>query len=465
LFNIDCGGFDMSRRAIQFMVLGGLLAPLLAALGPVLRGSAMTVRVAIASYGLGADFGNNRLDLWVEKLGARFLPTLYAVALGNLFRRKARFLLTLSVLTIAGIMFLVLMSLIASLNRTLDHEMARSRYAIMLGFNADQSERQVSTIVDSILNDAKTQVWRRLPLEMSVNGVVLRQKGSLGVQMMALPADSTMYQPLIESGRWLQAGDAGRRSLVISADTAKLNDLQVGDSLDLAIGAAKQVWQVVGIYRWLLGGNYAVEPVYAPLETVRTISGDKDEVSFVLIDTPVSDLTEEADYLRRLKQGFQDRGIMLNAYTTQAKLQQRQFIRNQFNPVIGTLSGLAGMIAAVGGIGLSGALSIGVLQRIREIGVLRAIGAPSKAVFRLFLLEGWLYGIIAWLLSLPLAYLAAEPISTELGKTMLGMQLDFAFDWLALVYWLGIVFMIAWLASFWPAKKAAGLTVRECLAH
>ena len=110
LFNIECGSFDISLKALTYMLLGGLLAPLLAALGPVLRGASMTVQAAIASYGLGADFGSNRFDLWVERIGARFLPTLYAAALGNLFRRKGRLLLTQSVLIIAGVMFMVLMS-------------------------------------------------------------------------------------------------------------------------------------------------------------------------------------------------------------------------------------------------------------------------------------------------------------------------------------------------------------------
>ena len=133
--------------------------------------------------------------------------------------------------------------------------------------------------------------------------------------------------------------------------------------------------------------------------------------------------------------------------------------------MIETLLGLASMIASVGGIGLSGALAIGVLQRTREIGVLRAIGAPSNAIFRLFLLEGLLHGLVAWSLSVPLAYLIAEPIARELGKTMLGIQLDYRFDVLAIPYWLVIVIVLAWTASYWPARKATRLTVRESLGH
>ncbi len=120
-------------------------------------------------------------------------------------------------------MFLVLMSLIASLNLTLDQEMARSRFAVRLGFTADQNQRQVIEIAESVPGTYKVEVWQRLPIELSQQGAAILQKGALGVQMLALPADSQLYQPLIEAGRWLQAGDTGQKVLLLSAESARLN--------------------------------------------------------------------------------------------------------------------------------------------------------------------------------------------------------------------------------------------------
>ena len=78
-------------------------------------------------------------------------------------------------------------------------------------------------------------------------------------------------------------------------------------------------------------------------------------------------------------------------------------------------------------------------------------------------MEGVLHAGVSWLVSVPLAYLAAEPLAKQLGKTMLGIQLDFVFNGDAVGYWLVMVLVIAALASYWPARKAAHLTVRECL--
>jgi putative ABC transport system permease protein len=89
LFNIDYNVFQISTRAVVLQALAALLIPTLAALWPILRGAAITVRAAIASYGLGGNFGSSRLDQAVERLGNRFLSSSYAMALGNMFRRKA----------------------------------------------------------------------------------------------------------------------------------------------------------------------------------------------------------------------------------------------------------------------------------------------------------------------------------------------------------------------------------------
>ncbi|MDP3333433.1 MAG: FtsX-like permease family protein, partial [Methylococcaceae bacterium] len=174
---------------------------------------------------------------------------------------------------------------------------------------------------------------------------------------------------------------------------------------------------------------------------------------------------EEKIVADALKQVFQDNHIKLDFYTTIAKLEQRQNAKNQFRPITSMLLGLASLIASVGAIGLSGTLAIGVLQRTREIGVLRAIGASSGAIFKLFMLEGLFHGLMAWLISIPIAYFSAEPLSQKLGEIMLGIQLDFSFSWLAVWLWLAIVTVLVLSASYLPARHATRIVVRDSLNY
>ena len=112
-----------------------IAAPLLAGLPPVLKGAGITVRQAIASYGLGSDyhFGPARSD--GGTIGQRWLPSYYATALGNMFRHKGRLILTQLVLVAAGASFLMVMSLNTSLALTLDNFFARQRYDITIGIH------------------------------------------------------------------------------------------------------------------------------------------------------------------------------------------------------------------------------------------------------------------------------------------------------------------------------------------
>lgn len=136
LFNIDYNGFELSTFAIAAQIVSAIVVTLLAGLIPTIQGARITVRQAIASYGLGSDFGSNPLDRAIERIGGRLLPAHYATALGNMFRRKGRLLLTEIVLITAGFAFLLVMSLNSSIALTLDHLFARHRYDTTIQFSA-----------------------------------------------------------------------------------------------------------------------------------------------------------------------------------------------------------------------------------------------------------------------------------------------------------------------------------------
>lgn len=467
LFNVDVATVQISATALRWMAVGGVAAPLLAAGWPILRGAAMRVREAIASYGLGADFGTSRFDRVLEHLGIGSLPTVYATALGNLFRRKARLAWTQAVLVIAGVLFLVVMSLIASVNRTLDNEMARSRYDVRLGLSMNQPTDVLSRLANEVAGTKALEFWYRAALEMAVGEVAVRHTGSLGAQLLAVPVDSVMFKPLIVAGRWFEQADHNEPVIVLSADTAELNGIQLGESVRLDLNGRPGVeWRVIGFYRWLAGINYAIESVYAPLDTVWAATRQAERASFALVQgNGIQSMNDETAFADGLKARFEENHMKLDFYTTVGKLEQRQYARNQFKPVTSMLLGVAMIVAAVGAIGLSGTLMIGVLQRVREIGVLRALGARSLTIFKLFALEGIFHGILAWIISLPLAYLTAEPLARQLGITMLKIQLDYEFDARAVFIWLALVLALALIAAYGPARSATRISVRESLSY
>jgi putative ABC transport system permease protein len=139
------------------------------------------------------------------------------------------------------------------------------------------------------------------------------------------------------------------------------------------------------------------------------------------------------------------------------------FIR-QFNIFIALPAMLAVIIAAVGGIALSGVLTLSVLERRREIGVMRAIGASSWSIARLFIGEGLILGWMSWLIALPISIPAGRLMTQALGGAL---QLDLVYKYTptGAALWLVIITILSILASWLPARGATRISVRESLAY
>jgi putative ABC transport system permease protein len=110
-------------------------------------------------------------------------------------------------------------------------------------------------------------------------------------------------------------------------------------------------------------------------------------------------------------------------------------------------------------------MSINVVERGREIGVMRAIGATSASILGIFILEGVLIGVLSWLLALPLSYPGARAFSGVVGSTLLELPLDFQYSVGGSALWLVVIMVLSALASLWPALRATQVSVREALAY
>ncbi len=125
---------------------------------------------------------------------------------------------------------------------------------------------------------------------------------------------------------------------------------------------------------------------------------------------------------------------------------------------------MAGVLGAVGVIGLSGAMMINVIESTREIGVMRAIGASHGSIYSIYIVEGVVVAIIAWLLGAVLSW----PISSLLTKALsgaMGIPLYYRFSIFGVFLTLGLVVAIAVLASIIPAWQASRVSVRDAISY
>jgi putative ABC transport system permease protein len=461
LFNIDYEVFLVSNQAIFLQVIAAIAAPLIAALWPVLSGATITVREAIASYGLGGDFGSSWLDRTVERIGQRLLSSSYAMALSNMFRRKGRLILTQLVLVTAGTMFLMVMSLSSSVTHTLDNDLGRRGYDIFFLFGDLQRIDRTVQMAESLEEVEKAEIWFSHSATILREGQKLKEAG-LGADLIGIPIGSDMYQPLVVAGRWLEPGD--ERVIVIGRETAVENDIQIGDTVTLDLAElGDDEWQVVGLYQVIFGGGFSTDAIYAPQHAMFDATKKNNQGSQLYVRTRFHD----ADYTAAVDDELRGAYIARNmdVFFGQTMHEIRQQALSQFGITINMLMFLAVVVALVGGIGLMGSLSISVVERTREIGVMRAIGARSATIMGMFVMEGVLQGVFSWLIAVPFSFLAGSPLANALGQTMFEANLDYQYNYQAVVIWLVVILVISTLASILPARSATRISVRDSLAY
>ncbi len=438
--------------------------PVLAALWPVLHGAAITVRAAIASYGLGSGhYGGGWLEIWVARIGQRYLAPAHALAAGNMFRRIGRLLLTQFVLVAAGAMFIVVMTLSKSLLMTVENDMKRREYDLRLLFVRDQRVPRTLNIAFSVPGVEQATMWYSHSAAVLRAGQRTRDAGSAS-QLVGVPVENAMHRPIILSGRWLQPEDGN--AVVISKELAEDNHIAVGDVVTLDLDTlSSDEWKVVGVYQFVFRKMGEPDPLYAPLSAVYRSAKKHQYGTQLLVRTASSDPASVQRVKGALQSLYEDRRMKLSVFGTATTEEDKQFAISQFSVVTSMLLLLALVVAMVGGLGLMGSLSISVVERTREIGVMRAIGARSRTIIGMFVLEGLAQGIGSWALAVPLAFFIARPISRQLGQVMMKMDLDYYYDFSAAIIWLGAVALLAVLASVWPARRATRISVRQSLAY
>lgn len=447
-------GFYIPPQALALELAVGLLVPLLAALWPIISSMRLSVREALSSYGVAGkgQYGNHRVDQFFGRVTG--LPRPLLLSLRNTFRRKGRLMLTLSTLVLGGAIFIAVLSVHASLMATLDKTFAYWNYDINVDFARSYRIDQIISEALQVPGVVAAESWsgnsaRRVRDDESESGNFF---------VLAPPAETEMINPIVLEGRWLLAED--ENALVINSAVLDDDpDIKVGHDIILKIDGRESTWQVVGIVQGLLSGPlaYANYPYFARQNRFVGRAGR------ARIITQKHDPESQLQVAAALSEHFESKG--LNVASTETTTEDRQNVENQFNVLVAFLSIMAVLIAIVGALGLMGTMSINVLERSREIGVMRAIGASDWSVLRIFLVEGVLIGLLSWIVGSLLALPISKLLSDVVGVSFLDAPLSYTFSLNGAFLWLAVVLILAALSSWWPSWRASRLTVRDVLAY
>jgi putative ABC transport system permease protein len=451
LLNIRVGAFRPTGLALVIQVAVGVAVPVLAALWPALRGALITPHNAIRSHGLGIGFGRSWLDRFMASI--RGLPRSLAMSLRNTFRRKGRIALTLTTLVLSGLMFMVVMSVGRSMSNTIEVLLQDFGFDVLTVFDRSHRARRLIEVTGEIPGVAFAEVW-----DVRGGSLELEDGEQIQGQLWGVPDHSRMFSPRIVAGRGLLPDDG--RAILLNSKIAADHGYAVGDEVTLTVEGKEITWTVVGT---IMNINNLQRDNFVPFDTLAQEIGNAQRGQFLMVAGEEHDAAAHQALIREMRDAYQAERIKPVFFQSGGEL--RKQTQSQFNIITYLMLAMAVLAAVVGSVGLASTMSINVVERKREIGVMRAIGATSAAIMGIFCAEGMLIGFLSWLLATPFSYPGARIFSSVIGDQLFQMPMDFAYSFAGLVLWLVIVTLLSGLASLWPALRATQVSVRESLAY
>ncbi len=458
--NFDLSTPGLPRQAVAAQVVLALAVPVLAGLLPILSGTRITVREAIASYGLGRGrFGTSLVDRLVKQL--RGLRRTVTLALRNTFRRKVRLSLTLITLTLASAIFMAIFTIRSSALATMDDIMNLWQFDILSWLERDYRVDQLVQAAERAPGVARAEGWGfsmaswpegEGPETQVYFGFVLP------IMVLAPPADSQMVRPALDRGRWLLPADENA-IVVTTAVLQQQPGLDVGDEMTLDMGTKNVTWRIVGV----LQSASPAPMAYAAFPYYSRVLGQTGRAAFVAAETTRHDEAAAAAGAEALQDHLERSGIRIGLMSTVAS--EMREATALFDVLVAALAVMALLLAVVGGLALMGATSLNVIERTREIGVMRSIGAGSGTLMRIFMGEAVVTALLSWLLGLLIAIPLSKFLGDAVGVAFMQSPLTWRFSLPGAVSWLALVVLLAAVASLLPAWRASRVSVRESLAY
>lgn len=457
--NFDIPSFGLPWPTLLLQIAGALLVPALAALGPVLAASRLTIREALSPTG---DMKSEpREKGGSDSFLASHMP--YLVAWRNIGRRKIRLVLTLVALSLAGAMFISTFGLRLGLYEAIEILVGEFPYDVQIDFAGPESAEDVTREAAGIDGVERVEVW----------GVADARRvypdGRVGSSffLFGVPGTTEIAAFANRDGRWLNwatEGDAlPDAPLYINYEAEKITHAPaVGDELSLRVnGLRDSTAQLVGIsLRPFEAGAYMP---YADFERATGTRGQAGRLVAYMDGPTADDPARQAAVAAELIDRFEDASMPVARAETAGSLRENYLA--QFNTLVVLLMALAGLTALVGGLGLANTMALNVLDRSREIGVLRSMGAGRPLLRRLVLAEGLAVALISSVPAIILAVPLTLILDRVMGNSLLGSPLSFAFSAAAALGWVALVVVIGLAACWLPAENAARLTIREALAY
>jgi putative ABC transport system permease protein len=453
ILNVTLMNTSVPFWALAIQGLVGILVPLAVSIVPVHRASRITIHEAFSNDVGRRPFGTRRFDRWLA--GIRGLPRPLMLSLRTTFHRRGRLVLTVGTLALGGAVFIAALDVSAAWTRNIAADARAHRYDIEVRLTEATPIARVADALATVPDVVHTETWAEVGAEL----VRTNDSGDARVILEGLaPGSKLLALPLVD-GRWLRDDDA--HAVVINQVVQALDpSLRAGGTLVLRARGKTVAWRIVGVVKEVAPVPFAYARARPVLELMREPEGT---VRSLRIVTRRHDAAGQLAASQAIERAFRRSGIVIQ--NSQRLEDRRKAFEDHLVIIESALLFAAALVVMVGGLGLTSTLTLNVVERTREIGILSAIGATPRMISSHVVAEAVVMALLSWCMALVVAVPVTLALDTVAGRIFHKSALEFTMSPGAVGMWLVLVVFLASLSSFYPARRALKLAVREALTY
>ncbi|RYP83885.1 FtsX-like permease family protein [Nocardioides guangzhouensis] len=440
-------GFGVDLRVVLASVLVGLVAPPLAALPAIRRALRVDLREALEATG-STTGGQDAVDRALRRAG--FLPRVMQIGLRNVGRRKRRSLATAAIVALAVGNLLAVLALAQAATDSTKASWGSHLEDVQISTSgrAPFDERARRTIVTT------PGVAEAQPVLKNTVELAGREAFVWGVE------PDPLFRYRLAAGRWFTADENrdGEPVAVIERNIAQNAGIDVGDTVTLATTSGGARFRIVGMATNQQEDGTAL---YVPLRTTRALLDRPTGASAYWVRTDSQDPAAVDRATSLLEDRLAAAGYEITSEIRYVRERDEVAANSSLTTTIAVLGFL---IVAMSMVGLANAITTNVLERTREIGILRSIGARARDIRRIFTTEGVTLAVVGWLIGIPLGYLLTRLI-VRLVWEIVDVRLPVVFPPGNILVALVGTTVLALLVLFLPVRRAVRFRPGDALRY
>jgi len=429
-----------------YLIAVGLLLPVFSSLPALIKGTTQPVAEALNDYGVVLE----KKSMQSKK---RYFPYLISLVINNTLRRKVRLVITLITMALGVAIFSTGFNVRESLYLSLNELKDSMKFDILLTLKEPTDLEKAMLPFKSLDNIANIQALSGGQGVIQTQHVATTSKTTI----IALPHDTDLIQLEVLQGRWLQASD--ELEMVVNHKVLETFDQPViGNHYFLDIDQQLVKVKLVGVVK-----QWSLPTIYIDKTQYDKRINPKHQVTNLMFVAKDQSFAQVIKLNEAIEQAIEQSTLAVASVNSQASY--LTIIYDHLNIILSLLTFLAFLVLLVSALGMASAMSINIMERTREIGILRAIGATPKMIHRLFVSEGMLMSGVSIVFGLLLAWPVSIMVAAFFGHLILEFPLNFAYSGSGLLITVGVTLAFAWLASRLPATQAVRLSTRQALAY